>query len=82
MGRILVLTTIYWDYLLSSEDAGTTDGLDLLLRDPAEEPGDRVHDENRLPGHQVQPGFSRLQMYRHRICTRGVSLVQLKSILL
>ena len=46
------------DELLSSEDASTTDSLDLLLRHPAEEPGDRVHDENRLPGPQVQPEFS------------------------
>jgi len=48
-------------YLLSSEDASTPDSLDLLLSDPAEEPGDGVHDENRLPGQQVQPGFSSLQ---------------------
>ena len=49
------------DELLSSEDASTPDSLDLLLSDPAEEPGDGVHDENRLPGQQVQPGFSPLQ---------------------
>ena len=49
------------DELLSSEDASTPDSLDLLLRHPAEEPGDRVHDENRLPGHKVQPGFDSSQ---------------------
>merc|ERR1719222_175532 len=38
-GQDLSSTTIYWGYLLSSEDASTTDSLDLLLRDPAEEPG-------------------------------------------
>ena len=43
------------DELLSSEDASTPDSLDLLLRHPAEEPGDQVHDENRLPGRKVQP---------------------------
>ena len=49
------------DELLSSEDASTPDSLDLLLRHPAEEPGDQVHDENRLPGHKVQPGFDSSQ---------------------
>ena len=49
------------DELLSSEDASTPDSLDLLLRHPAEEPGDQVHDENRLPGHKVQPGLDSSQ---------------------
>ena len=57
----LCSATIERDELLSSEDASTPDSLDLLLRHPAEEPGDQVHDENRLPGQQVQPGFSPLQ---------------------
>ena len=51
-------------YLLSSEDASTPDSLDLLLSDPAEEPGDGVHDENRLPGHQAQPRFVGLHYKR------------------
>ena len=49
--------------LLSSEDASTPDSLDLLFRHPAEEPGDQVHDENRLPGHKVQPGFDSSHKY-------------------
>ena len=53
----LCSATMERDELLSSEDASTPDSLDLLLRHPAEEPGDQVHDENRLPGHKVQPGL-------------------------
>ena len=49
------------DELLSSEDASTPNSLDLLFRHPAEEPGDQVHDENRLPGRKVQPGFDSSQ---------------------
>merc|ERR1719222_135361 len=74
-GQDLSSTTIYWGYLLSSEDASTTDSLDLLLRDPAEEPGDEVHDENRLPGHQVQPRFSWLQVYDFQFCTKKEGVV-------
>ena len=74
-GQDLSSTTIYWGYLLSSEDASTTDSLDLLLRDPAEEPGDGVHDENRLPGHQVQPRFSWLQVYDFQFCTKKEGVV-------
>ena len=57
----LCSATIERDELLSSEDASTPDSLDLLLRHPAEEPGDQVHDENRLPGHKVQPGLDSSQ---------------------
>ena len=57
----LCSATIERDELLSSEDASTPDSLDLLFRHPAEEPGDQVHDENRLPGHKVQPGFDSSQ---------------------
>jgi len=61
---------IYWDYnLLSSEDASTTNSLDLLLGDPAEEPADQVHDENRLSGRQIQPGFGLLQTYGYHHCS-------------
>ena len=57
----LCSATIEKGELLSSEDASTPDSLDLLFRHPAEEPGDQVHDENRLPGHKVQPGFDSSQ---------------------
>ena len=57
----LCSATMERDELLSSEDASTPNSLDLLFRHPAEEPGDQVHDENRLPGRKVQPGFDSSQ---------------------